>query len=134
MDWAHLADKLVLWIREQVLTAGCKGVVVGMSGGLDSSVLAVLCQQAFPRDMFGVLMTCYNCQEDEEHARAVASRFSIPTKEVVLDGVLDTLLKALPADEVETNTKRLAKANLKVRLRMLTLYYFANQQIPETFF
>ena len=127
MDWAHLADKLVLWIGEQVFSAGCKGVVVGMSGGLDSSVLAVLCQRAFPRDMFGVLMTCYNCHEDEEHARAVASRFSIPTKEVVLDGVLDTLLKALPADEVETNTKRLAKANLKVRLRMLTLYYFANQ-------
>ena len=127
MNAEQLADKLVSWIRDKVSTAGCKGVVVGMSGGLDSSVVAVLCYRAFPQSMFGVLMPCYSSQEDEQHARAVASKFSIPTKLVVLDTVFDTLLKALPADEVEPNASRLAKANLKVRLRMLTLYYFANQ-------
>ncbi len=127
MNAEQLADKLVSWIRDKVSTAGCKGVVVGMSGGLDSSVVAVLCYRAFPQSMFGVLMPCYSSQEDEQHARAVASKFSIPTKLVVLDTVFDTLLKALPADEVEPNASRLAKANLKARLRMLTLYYFANQ-------
>ena len=72
-------------------------------------------------------MPCYSSQEDEQHARTVASKFSIPTKLVMLDTVFDTLLKALPTDEVEPNASRLAKANLMARLRMLTLYYFANQ-------
>ncbi len=127
MDTGQLVDKLISWIRDKVLAAGCKGVVVGMSGGLDSSVLAVLCQRAFPQNMLGVLMPCHSSQEDGEHAQAVASQFSIPTKIVVLDTVFDTLLKALPSDRVESSVSRLAKANLKVRLRMLTLYYFANQ-------
>ena len=115
MDTGQLVEKLISWIRDKVLTAGCGGVVMGMSGGLDSSVLAVLCQRAFPQSMLGVLMPCHSSQEDEEHAQIVASKFSIPTKIVVLDTVFDTLLKALPNDRVEPTVRRLAKANLKVR-------------------
>ena len=127
MNTGQLVEKLISWIRDKVLAAGCKGIVVGMSGGLDSSVLAVLCQRAFPQNMLGVLMPCHSNQEDGEHAQIVASKFSIPTKIVVLDTVFDTLLKAVANDKVESTASRLAKANLKVRLRMLTLYYFANQ-------
>ena len=127
MNTEQLADKLISWIRDKVLAAECKGVVVGMSGGLDSSVLAVLCYRAFPQSMFGVLMPCYSSQEDEKHALAVASKFSIPTKAVVLDTVFDALLKILPDDKVDRGVSRIVKGNLKVRLRMLTLYYFANR-------
>ncbi len=127
MNLEQLAEKLISWIRDKVLAAGCKGIVVGMSGGLDSSVLAVLCYRAFPQSMFGVIMPCYTSQEDVEHAQVVASKFFIPTKIVVLDTVFDTLLKVLPGDRVEPTLSRLAKGNLKARLRMLTLYYFANQ-------
>ncbi len=61
------------------------------------------------------------------YARAAAKKFSIPTKTVVLDTVFNTLLQALPADGGAYAASRLAKANLKARLRMLTLYYHANQ-------
>ncbi len=127
MDKEQLAEKLASWIRDKVLAAGCKGVIVGMSGGIDSSVLAVLCHRAFPQSMLGVFMPCYSYQEDEEHAQAVASQFSILTKTVVLDTVFDALIKVLPADRVDPAASRLAEANLKARLRMLTLYYFANR-------
>jgi len=127
MDTRQLVEKLISWIRDKVLSAGRKGIVVGMSGGLDSSVLAVLCQRAFPQSMLGVLMPCHSSQEDGEHAQIVASKFSIPTRIVVLDTVFDTLLRAVASDRVEPTASRLAKANLKVRLRMLALYYFANQ-------
>ncbi len=127
MDTAQLAEKLVSWIREKVLAGGCKGVVLGMSGGVDSSVVAVLCQHAFPQNVLGLLLPCYSQQEDEAHALAVASPFSIPTKTVVLDSVFDSLIKVLPGELVDPAANRLAKANLKVRLRMLNLYYFANQ-------
>ncbi len=127
MNMGERAEKLVSWLRERVLAGECKGVVLGMSGGVDSSVAAVLCQRAFPQSMFGVLMPCYSSPEDEEHALAVASKFSIPTKTVVLDSVFDTLLKVLPEDSADPAASQPAQANLKVRLRMLTLYYFANQ-------
>ena len=127
MNTEQIADKLISWIREKVSSSGCKGVLMGMSGGLDSSVVAVLCHRAFPQSMLGVLMPCYSSQEDMEHAQAVATEFSIPTKTVVLDSIFDTLLKALPGNKVAPNVSRLAEANLKARLRMLTLYYFANR-------
>jgi NAD+ synthase len=127
MNTEELAEKLVSWIREEVLTTGCKGVVVGMSGGLDSSVLAVLCYRAFPQSMLGVLMPCYSNKQEVEHARVVAGKFSIPTKMVVLDTVFNTLLKVLPGGSIDRDINRVAKGNLKARLRMLTLYCFANQ-------
>jgi len=127
MNVGELAEKLVSWTRETVLASRRKGVVLGLSGGVDSSVVAVLCQRAFPQSTLGLLMPCYSRQEDKEHALAVASKFSIPTKTVVLDNVFEALLKVLPDESTDTATGELAKANLKVRLRMLTLYYFANQ-------
>jgi NAD+ synthase len=127
MNTEQLAEKLIMWIRDKVLAAGCKGVVVGISGGLDSSVLAALCQRAFPQSMLGVIMPCYSSQKDIKHARTVVRKFSIPIKAVVLDTVFDNLLKVLPSDRVDPNASRLAEGNLKARLRMLTLYYFANK-------
>jgi len=123
----QLSEKLVSWIRDRVTAGGCGGTVLGMSGGLDSAVVAVLCKRAFPEGMLGLIMPCYSIPEDREHALSVANRFSIPTKEVVLDSIFDTLLEVLPDDEAGASTDRVARANLKVRLRMLTLYYFANQ-------
>ncbi len=127
MKTEQLAGRLVSWIKNKVMATGCKGVVVGMSGGLDSSVLAVLCHRAFPESMFGVIMPCQSSREDMEHALAMASKFSIPTRTVLLDAVFDSLIEALPAEEGEPNVSQLARANLKSRLRMLTLYYFANR-------
>ena len=127
MNMEQLAQKLALWIKEKTVAAGGKGVVLGMSGGLDSSVVAVLCHRAFPKNVLGVVMPCHSDPEDKEHALAVASKFSIETEVVVLDPVFDTLLHALSGNKVETGANRLAEANLKARLRMLTLYYLANQ-------
>lgn len=127
MDAKRLADKLVLWIRDKVMAVGSKGIVVGMSGGIDSSVLAVLCQRAFPKNTLGVILPCFSSPEDKEHALLVARQFSIPTVEAVLDNIYTALLQTLPSYKVDSTTSRLAQANLKVRLRMLTFYYVANQ-------
>ncbi len=123
----QLAEKLVLWIKDKVLTARCKGIVVGMSGGIDSSVLAVLCHRAFPKNVLGVIIPCYSQPEDKAHARLVASKFSIQSTEMVLDNIYTALLQTLPDYKATTAFTRLAQGNIKVRLRMLTLYYIANQ-------
>lgn len=127
MNVEQLTERLVSWIKDRVTATGCKGVVLGMSGGLDSSVVAVLCKRAFPQGVLGVLMPCYSIPEDKEHAMAAANKFSIPTEVVVLDSVFDALSNVLPGDKAESAASRLAEVNLKVRLRMVTLYYFANK-------
>ena len=127
MNTAQLAEGLVSWIKDRVAAAGGKGVVLGLSGGVDSSVAAVLCQRAFPQNTLAVLMPCYSNQEYMAHARMVAEKFAIPTRTVALDSVFDGLLKVLPEDKADPDVSRLAQANIKARLRMLTLYYFANR-------
>jgi NAD+ synthase len=127
MNSEQLAERLASWIKDKVSAAGCKGVVLGLSGGVDSSVAAVLCHRAFPKNTLAVLMPCYTNKEDMEHAQAVAEKFSITTKTVVLDSAFDSLLKVLPDDKIDADARRLAQANIKARLRMLTLYYFANR-------
>jgi NAD+ synthase len=123
----HLAQKLVDWIREQVSEAGCAGVVFGLSGGLDSSVVAVLCKRAFPDNTLAVLMPCYSDRTDLDDAQLVARKYAIPTVTVPLDEVFDSLIRALPDDGYDPGSRKHAESNLKPRLRMSTLYYFANR-------
>ena len=127
MDMESVCRKLVIWIREKVEEAGCRGVVLGLSGGLDSSVLGVLCQQALPQDTLGLLMPCHSIDTDRTHAEMVAEKFSIATRMVALDNVYDSLLEALPDFQPDAALVRLTHANLKARLRMITLYNTANQ-------
>ncbi len=122
----ELADRIIAWIGEKVSEAKCKGVVFGLSGGLDSSVVGVLCKRAFPENTLGVIIPCYSDEIDIAHAQAVARKFQIQTTTIALEGAFDSLLKLLP-DEYDPATKRLAEANVKVRLRMITLYYLANR-------
>ena len=123
----ELASKLIDWIKEQIAIANRRGVVFGLSGGLDSAVVAVLCKRAFPDNTLALIMPCHSSKTDIEHAEAVASKFYIPTNTIALEGVFYSLLKALPIGDCEPANNKLAEANLKPRLRMLALYYIATQ-------
>jgi len=127
MDKEQRVSGLTAWIKEKVMAAGRRGVVLGLSGGVDSSLLAVLCKQAFPINTIGLIMPCYSIDQDREHAEDVARQFDIPTKTVVLNAVYDALLHVLPDTKPDLSTARLAQANIKARVRMVSLYYVANQ-------
>ena len=116
------AERISSWIRERVEEAGAEGVVLGMSGGIDSSVAAVLAKMGLGDGVLGVLMPCHSDPTDVEHARLVAAKFGIETEYVDLTPVFDRLLEALPPGD------RMAEGNLKARLRMAVWYYFANSR------
>lgn len=121
----RLTASLVEWLRDRAGEAGAKGLVFGMSGGIDSSVVAVLCKQALRDGVLGLIIPCRSIAEDLEHARLVADKFSISTETVNIDAAYDALVAVLPADA--NSSSRLAQSNLKPRLRMATIYYFANR-------
>lgn len=57
--YSRLGDKISRWIEERVHSAGMKGVVVGLSGGIDSGVTAALCRKALGREnVLGLVMPC----------------------------------------------------------------------------
>jgi NAD+ synthase len=123
----EIAQKLISWIGNTVASSGGKGAVLGMSGGIDSSVAAVLCTRAFPEATLGVIMPCHSMDIDREHAELVADKFNIPVKIVILNEVFDALINALPDEGNDMTTRKLAENNIKPRLRMVTLYYLANR-------
>lgn len=133
------ADSLAAWIRQRVTEAGARGLVVGLSGGIDSAVVARLCQMATPDEVVGVMMPCHSDAGDEADARLVAGHFGIRTLRVDLAPVFDQFLAQLsgamgghvgaqPAGAGDTvdPRSRMPAANLKPRLRMASLYYVAN--------
>lgn len=130
------AEKISSWLKERADHAGATGFVFGLSGGIDSAVVARLCQMATPGHVLGVLMPCYSQPQDAIDARLVADAFQIPTATVdlsrafdALAGTLDDALKAeqpkLAVNVVDIK-QRLPRANIKPRMRMTSLYYIAN--------
>jgi NAD+ synthase len=133
--WAQgAADWISRWIADQVESAGVSGTVVGVSGGIDSAVVAGLCRRAVGDKAWGLILPCHSDPRDVEDARAVAAATGIRVETVSLDGAYDELMRALDGTLAATaadglaapGTARLAGANLKPRLRMSALYYFAN--------
>jgi NAD+ synthase len=135
---AH-AERIAAWMRRQLSSAGARGFIVGLSGGLDSAVVARLAQLAAPGAVLGALLPCHSEPDDETHALIVAKYFAIPITRVDLAATYDTLVASLqdsiasvPPDLREPaitdpTRARLPLANIKPRLRMTTLYAIANR-------
>ncbi len=117
-----MKNRIVAWIKKQVKDSQAKGIVLGLSGGIDSAVVAALCKAAVGKaNLLLLSLPCNSQARDFLDAQLVAKRLGLKLKRVDLSGVYNNFLKILPAG------KALAQGNLKPRLRMSTLYYFANQ-------
>jgi NAD+ synthase len=146
-DAADVRRRLVSWIREQVDGARMRGAIFGLSGGVDSAVVCGLAAEALGAERcLGVIMPAESAAEDARLAREVAQRFGVAAFEVDLSDAVGALRATLHArvDQArsaahgvgigvtETSpagtapAEHLAQANLKPRLRMITLYYYAN--------
>jgi NAD+ synthase len=144
------AERIAGWMRRYLASSGARGFVVGLSGGLDSAVVARLAQLAAPGAVVGLLLPCYGDPKDEQDALLVAKKFSLPTARVDLAPAYDALaadgqaaidalrpqLRAGPSTAPKAGSPspaatddpraRIPDANIKPRLRMTTLYFVAN--------
>jgi NAD+ synthase len=117
-----MKTRIVNWIKQQVKDSGAKGIILGLSGGIDSCVVAALAKEAVGKDkVLGLFMPCHSQPQDLADARIIARKLGIKARLIDLTRAYDILLKILPS------AGTMPKANLRPRLRMLTLYYFANK-------
>jgi NAD+ synthase len=118
-DFAALTGELEGWIRETVHSASMEGVVVGLSGGIDSAVAAGLAARALGAgSVLGLAMPCHSMKEDTRDGERLAKHLGIPFRVIDLTPVFDALVSAAGLAEASP----LCLANLKARLRMTTLY------------
>ena len=118
----EIIDAISKWIKDQVEQAGAEGVAVGLSGGLDSAVVAALAKRSLKDKVLGLILPCHSQKEDEEDANIVASHLQLETCTVDLSSTYDSLIAILPSADKNIT------ANIKPRLRMICLYYFASSK------
>jgi len=87
-------------------------------------VVSLLLKRAVGDNMLGLIMPCHSVSSDFEDAVDFVQKFQIPHKVLDLSSVYDGFLRVLGESDKKGD---LALANLKPRLRMMTLYYFANR-------
>ena len=116
------SDYLIKWLQEEVAKANMDGVIVGLSGGVDSSVVAALAKKAFPNNSLGVYLPINNMGQDLIDANNVAKAISIETQMIDLTKSYEAMKNAV------ATTSRLATANIKPRLRMAALYALAQEK------
>ena len=115
----YIANFIQNWIKEKVEHAGASGAILGLSGGVDSSVLAVLLRRVFGANMLALIIPCHSDPEDVFHARLLSEKFDIPSDVIDITKVYDDCMKEA---SMVCEISELAKANTKSRLRMVTLY------------
>ncbi|VEU59235.1 NAD(+) synthase [Mesomycoplasma neurolyticum] len=119
MKYLEYFNYLVKWLQDEVKKAKMKGVIVGLSGGIDSSLVAAIAKKAFPNNSLGIIMPINSMANDLDDIKALVNNIKIETLEVNLKDSYNELLKNLNIND------KLAIANIKPRLRMTTLYAIA---------
>lgn len=114
-------DYLVAWLKTEVQNAGCKGVICGLSGGIDSAVVSLLMQKAFNEEHLTVIMPIASSKSSTDDALNHTIKHNLKTITFDLTDEYTLLSSKLEI----TNT--LAFANMKARLRMITLYALAQE-------
>lgn len=120
----HIVD----WLKAYTHRSGLKGGVVGLSGGLDSTVVAYLIQQAFGENALGVLLPIHNSIAAEEDALAVVEDSKINYMGIELTDTFKkgfTNIENTLGDQWNKDSAQLVGANFQARLRMATLYAIA---------
>lgn len=124
---ARTSEELIKYIRSQVNKARANGVVIGLSGGVDSSVVTSLAAKALGVDKVHVLIMPDKESNPEDVSDAwylVRELGIIHVRYIDITEIVEGFLKAFGTDYL--SAPRLPKGNVKVRARMVLLYYLAN--------
>ena len=117
-DYQKIINDIVSWIQKILQDANSKGFVFGVSGGIDSALICAIAAKYFPKNHLALRMDIENCVKDIKDADNVIKHFDANCIVCDLKPTYDAFTKNLPSNQ-------LSQMNLKSRLRMNMLYYYA---------
>ena len=122
-EWDAIVERITDFIKNFIHKAGADGVVVGVSGGIDSACVAKLCTMALGREkVFALVMPEKGVtpEEDVEDALNLCDELGIDRKVIEISPAVSAICKLVGCDG------GIPFANIKPRVRMILLYYHAN--------
>jgi len=127
-DFRRAEEVITEFIRKVVEGTGASGVIIGLSGGSDSSVTAALAARALGPDKVKALRLPdrESSRESVEIAGKVADSLGIEVDTIDITPTVESFLKAIGL--TYDDAPKIVKGNIKVRTRMVTLYAFANKE------
>jgi len=116
MDWKNIKEQLITFLRDEVAKTGLKKVTVGLSGGLDSACVALLCKEAFGKNMSCVLMPShYSSDSSISDAVELCEKYDIDYEIVQIAPMVNSYEKFMDGDKLRIG-------NFSARMRMSVLY------------
>jgi len=120
-DYSTITETIEKFVSDQIEKSGAKGVILGLSGGIDSAVLAYICKRKLKDKTIAIIMPDTSITPDIETEDAL--------KMISLTGIEHKLIDIKPivneySAHLESN--EWAKGNLRARVRTNILYYYAN--------
>ncbi len=111
------------FVRKVVKDASAKGVVVGLSGGIDSAVVGAACVRALGKERVLVLLmpSDHTPEVDMEDAQKLAAAWGVKAVKIPISRIAELITTS-----AYVNGTKIARANVEARLRMILLYYYAN--------
>ncbi|AXH15195.1 NAD(+) synthetase [Malaciobacter mytili LMG 24559] len=116
INWKNIEQQLINFLKEQLALTKLENVTVGLSGGLDSAVVAILCKKAFGDNMSCVLMPSqFSSQSSIDDAKKLCEKFDIKYEIVNISPMIDAYINNM-------NNDKLRIGNYSARVRMSVLY------------
>ena len=113
---------LIKFLQDEVYKSGLKNVVLGISGGIDSAVVAVLAKKAFGKNILGVMMpSSYSSQNSLDDALKLCDKFDIAFEQISIAPMLKAYFKNQDANNLRVG-------NFSARARMSVLYDISARQ------
>lgn len=124
IDAEEVSTVIKDFIHTYVKTSGCKGVVIGLSGGLDSAIAAILCREILGKDQVLCLFLPDGAtpKEDFEHVEHIGKQFDLQWKQIVIAPIVAAIQQVFMDKE-----EKMVVSNIKARTRMMLLYAHANK-------
>jgi NAD+ synthase len=122
-DYSDIIEKIEKFLTEQMEKNNVKGLILGLSGGVDSAVLAYLCKRKLKDKTLALIMpdTTITPKSETEDALKMIALTGIEYKLIDIKPIINEYSMYL-----EPNEK--AKGNLRARVRTNMLYYYANSK------
>ena len=120
-DYASITSTIENFLQEQMERNRSEGLILGLSGGIDSAVLAYICKRKFPDKTVAIVMpdTAITPKSETEDALKMVSLTGIQYKLIDINPIVNEYSMYLEPNER-------AKGNLRARVRTNILYYYAN--------